>query len=395
LAGGVRIALVSPYDHQTPGGVREHVVNLDRQLREMGHETRVIAPASTSRGLAANVDRISGWIVPLRVSGSVARISPSLAVLARMRRLFARYEFDVVHLHEPLIPTVSLFALLNARSAMVGTIHGYRDASAVYRVGRPVLSRLMRRLSGRTAVSVDAMRWATRYFPGDYRIISDGVDVRRFADPSIRPLEDFADGKLNVLFVGRLEPRKGLGYLLSALPKVSALVAGVRLIVAGAYSPRDQRAWMDAARSAGDVVFTGPVPADRLPRLYRSADVFCAPSTGFEALGIVLLEAMASGLPIVTTDIEGYRTVVTHEREGLVVRPRDSTALAAALTALLLNPGRRAELAAAGRVTVQRYDWGLLARQYVDLYGESAERFALSSSGAAHRRRRRGGHAST
>ncbi len=391
----MKIALVSPYDHQTPGGVREHVINLDRRLREMGHETRLIAPASTSQGLAENVERISGWIVPLRVSGSIARISPSVAVLPRIRQLFARRHFDVVHLHEPLIPTVSLFALMNARSATVGTIHGYRDASAVYRVGRPVLSRLMRRLSGRTAVSVDAMRWAARYFPGDYRIISDGVDVRRFADPAIRPVEDFADGKLNVLFVGRLEPRKGLGYLLGALPMVSTRVASVRLIVAGAYSPSDQRAWTDAARSAGDVVFTGPVPADRLPRLYRSAHVFCAPSTGFEALGIVLLEAMASGLPIVTTDIGGYRTVVTNEREGLVVPSRDSKALAGALAAVLLNPGRRAEMAAAGAMTVQRYDWGLLARRYVDLYQESAERFALSSTAAARSRHRSGGRAST
>jgi phosphatidylinositol alpha-mannosyltransferase len=376
----VRIALVSPYDHQTPGGVREHVVNLDRHLREMGHETRVIAPASTSQGLAANVDRVSGWIVPVRVSGSVARISPSVAVLPRIRRLFARGEFDVVHLHEPLIPTVSLFALITAPSAMVGTIHGYRDTSLLYRVGRPVFSRLMRRLAGRTAVSVDAMRWAAQYFPGDYRIISDGVDVRRFADPSIRPLEEFADGKLNVLFVGRLEPRKGLGYLLGAMPMVNAHVPGVRLIVAGAYTPNDQLAWTHAARIAGDVVFTGPVVPDLLPRLYRSAHVFCAPSTGFEALGIVLLEAMASGLPIVTTAIEGYRTVVMNEHEGLVVPPRDSNALAEALRALLLNRGRREELAAGGAATVQRYDWSVITRRYVDLYAESAELSAVSSS---------------
>lgn len=391
----MRIALVSPYDHQTPGGVREHVINLDRKLREMGHETRVIAPASSSQGLAENVDRVSGWVVRLRVSGSIARVSPSLAVFPRVRRLLAEGGFDVVHVHEPLIPTVSLFALMNARSAMVGTIHGYRDTSAVYRIGRPVLSRLMRRLVGRTAVSVDAMRWAAQYFPGDYRIISDGVDVRRFADPSIRPLEDFTDGRLNVLFVGRLEPRKGLNFLLDALPTVNTIAPGTRLIVAGAYSPSEQRSWTEIARGAGEVVFTGPVPADRLPRLYRSAHVFCAPSTGFEALGIVLLEAMASGLPIVTTAIEGYRTVITNEREGLVVPPRDTKALVEALGALLLNPARRDELAAAGRITVQRYDWDILARRYVDLYTESVESFALSSSAAGHRRRRRDGHAST
>ncbi|HEV8537069.1 MAG TPA: glycosyltransferase family 4 protein [Candidatus Limnocylindria bacterium] len=394
----MRIALVSPYDHQTPGGVREHVTNLDRQLRSLGHDTTIVAPAATRPGLADNVECVSERIVALRISGSVARIALEPAIFPRVRRLFATTEFDVVHLHEPLIPAVSLFALMTARSATVGTIHGYRDASALYRFGRPILGRLMRRLDGRTAVSTDALRWASQYFPGDYRIISDGVDVSRFADPGIRPLDELSDGKLNVLFVGRLEPRKGLDYLLSALPAIRARVASVRLVVAGAYSPAERELWEGRARAAGDVVFVGPVSADRLPRVYRSAHVFCAPSTGFEALGIVLLEAMASGVPVVTTDIAGYRTVVTHERDGVVVPPRDAAALARAIAALLADPARGRALADTAASTVRRYDWALLARRYVDLYAESAEHFAargLSSSVADRRRRRPGDHAST
>jgi len=367
---------VSPYDHQMPGGVREHVLNLDRQLRALGHDTLIIAPASTATGLAENVRCVSDRIVALKISGSVARITLSLGVYPRIRRLLAAHQFDVIHLHEPLIPTVSLFALLTSRCATVGTIHGYRDTSPLYRFGRPVLDRLMRRLDSRTAVSSDALRWASRYFPGHYRIISDGVDVQRFSDRTLQPLDGLCDGRLNVLFVGRLEPRKGLGYLLDALKLIGSKVQNVRLIVAGAYSSADRRSWESAARRSGDVVFFGPVSAELLPRLYRSAHVFCAPSTGFEALGIVLLEAMASGLPIVTTDIEGYRTVVTHGAEGFLVPPRDPLALAEAISSLLVDPTRRRSMAAVGAATVQRYDWSLLARRYIDVYAEAVENFA-------------------
>lgn len=391
----MRIALVTPYDHQTPGGVREHVVNLDAQLRALGHETTVIAPAASRQGLAGNVACVSEWIVPLRISGSVARVTLSPAVYPRIRRLFRDNAFEVVHLHEPLIPTVSLIALLCSRAATVGTIHGYRDSSPLYRFGRPLLARAIRRLGARTAVSTDASRWATRYFPGDYRIISDGVDVGRFADPAIQRLRRFDDGKKNILFVGRLEPRKGLGHLLAALPMITARIPKARLIVAGAYSSADETGWRESARAAGDVVFTGPVAAADLPRVYRSADVFCAPSTGFEALGIVLLEAMAAGVPIVTTDIEGYRTVVTDGAEGFLVPPRDAARLADAIVAVLSDETRARAMTAAAAVTVRRYDWPLLARRYLELYEETAERFALSSSGAGRRRRRSDDHAST
>jgi len=376
LADRLRIALVSPYDHQVPGGVREHVVNLDQQLRELGHDTLILAPASTATGLAENVRCVSDRIVSLKISGSVARITLSLGAFLRIRHLLAAQRFDVIHLHEPLIPTVSLFALLSARCATVGTIHGYRDTSPLYRFGRPVLDRLMRRLDRRTAVSSDALRWASQYFPGDYRIISDGVDVQRFSDRSLQPLDGLRDGTLNVLFVGRLEPRKGLGYLLEALKLVGARVRNVRLIVAGAYSPSDRGRWESAAQRSGNVVFLGPVSAELLPRLYRSAHLFCAPSTGFEALGIVLLEAMASGLPIVTTDIEGYRTVVTHGAEGFLVPPRDPRALAEAIGSLLVDPARRRSMAVVGAATVQRYDWSLLARRYLDVYAEAVDHFA-------------------
>jgi phosphatidyl-myo-inositol alpha-mannosyltransferase len=366
----MKIAHVSPYDHQTAGGVREHVVNLDRQFRAMGHDVTIIAPASRRTGLAPNVICISDWVVPVPGSGSIARISLSPFVYRRIKRILVEGNFDVVHLHEPLMPVVTLFALWHSPTVTIGTIHGYRERYIVYRALQPLLRRLMDRLAARTAVSTDARAWAAQYFPGEYHLISDGVDVERFGDPTLLPIPSPADGQATILFVGRLEDRKGFPYLLQAFPAVKRVVPEARLVVVGDYSPAQAQPYREYARRHGlrDIDFVGYVDAGDLPRYYRSANVFCAPSTGFEALGIVLLEAMASGTPIVTTNIEGYRTVVTSGQDGLVVPPRDPAALAQAIITLLQDPELARRLAARGCETVQRYAWPTIARRLIHLY---------------------------
>lgn len=366
----MRIAHISPYDHQVSGGVKEHVTNLERQHRAMGHDVTVIAPASGRSGLAPNVIPISGSVLPVPGSGSIARISLSPLVYGRIRRVLAEGNFDVVHLHEPLMPAVCLFALMNSRSVTVGTIHGYRERYIIYQALRPLLKRLVDRLSARIAVSSDARDWAAQYFPGEYHIIPDGVDVERFGDPSLRPIPQFDDGKLNILFVGRLEDRKGFPYLLRAFPAVKRTVPSARLLVVGHYTREQARPYIEFVQTKGlrDVEFVGFVSGADLPRYYRTAHVFCAPSTGFEALGIVLLEAMAAGVPVVTTNIEGYRTVVTHGVDALVVPPRDPAALAGAVISLLNDERMRERMKECGHETVQKYAWPVLARRITDLY---------------------------
>jgi phosphatidylinositol alpha-mannosyltransferase len=198
------------------------------------------------------------------------------------------------------------------------------------------------------------------------------VDIERFAASSLQPIERFDDGRPNVLFVGRLEPRKGLSYLIDAFPRIRAAVPNARLIVAGHYGERVRRRWQRSAELRGlkeaDVAFVGYVPPEDLPRYYRSATVFCAPSTGFEALGIVLLEAMASGTPIVTTDIAGYRTVVSPGREALVVPPAQAPRLADAVIELLREPERRRAMGLAGQARARRYAWECVARDLIELY---------------------------
>jgi phosphatidylinositol alpha-mannosyltransferase len=190
----MKIALVSPYGHQVAGGVREHVMNLDRQFQALGHDVSVIAPASHADGLAPNVVRVSRRVVPLPGSGSIARISLSPLVDRRVKRILQTGRFDVVHVHEPLMPAVCFAALRHSKGPTIGTIHGYRGTYFVYRYLNPMLRRMMDRLAGRIAVSLDALHWAAQYFPGDYRIIPDGVDVERFGAPNLTPVQEFDDG---------------------------------------------------------------------------------------------------------------------------------------------------------------------------------------------------------
>lgn len=385
----LRVALVSPYDYPYPGGVTEHISDLDRELRAMGHSVKLIAPSSTDEeDLDDHVIKVGETIVPWPFSGSIARISVSPRVVLRVRRIFQRESFDIIHLHEPTIPPLSLAVLRESRSVNIGTFHAYRETiNPSYELGWSIFRHFLAKLHGRIAVSQATRDYMASYFPGEYRIIPNGIDVERFSAEGVRPIERFSDdGKLNILFVGRLEKRKGFRYLLRAFRIIKAAIPEARLLVVGAYDKEDKAPFVRYARhfSLHDVKFVGYVSREELPRWYRTAHVFCAPSTGYESFGIVLLEAMASGVPIVASDIDGYRSVLQHGAQGELVPPEDEEALAEAIICLLRAPERRAAYAAAGRARAPRYDWSNVARQVVDFYLETLEeRRHLKASGAA------------
>ncbi len=366
----MKIAQVSPYDHQTPGGVREHVIYLTAALTALGHEVKILAPASKRQNLPTNVICVSDRVVPLRVNGSTVRITPSLRAFREIKRILQEERFDVVHIHEPLVPALSLFALLQSKGVTVGHFHGYRERYVLYEWGGRLLRHMIDQLDGRAAVSATAQRGAERYFPGKYEIIPDGVDTERFGNPSLLPIGRFTDGKLNILFVGRMDPRKGLPYLFQAFPLIKSAVSEARLIVVGAFSREEKKPWVLEAWRNGwrDIHFVGYVSPEEIPRYYHTAHVFCAPSTGSEALGIVLLEALASGTPVVASDIEGYRTALTHGREGLLVQPADPTKLAEAIVHLLRDPDLRRSMGQRGRLTAQQYAWPVVAQRTLEMY---------------------------
>jgi phosphatidylinositol alpha-mannosyltransferase len=362
----MKIALVSPYDWSVMGGVNNHIAHLAEQFVALGHSVHIVAAGS--KPATSDICPITtiGRPIPLRVSGSVARITLSLRSAGRVRELLEEEDFDIVHVHEPFMPQLPIQFLRYSTAVNVGTWHAARDSNFVYLYGRRLIKRWATKLDGKIAVSSAAVKHIEKYFPGYYNIIPNGVDIEHF-EKDYEKLPEFDDGKRNVLFVGRPEKRKGLKFLIRAFVGVQRELPDTRLIVVGAGKfGRYERAVRNARLQ--NVRFRSHVSFDELPRYHHSSHVFCAPNTGFESQGIVLLEAMAAGLPIVASNIDGFAGVVTHGVEGLLVRPEDPQALADALVELLRDPARCEEMAARGRHRSQFYSWDRVSRQVLSYY---------------------------
>jgi len=380
----MKIGLVSPYDYAAPGGVREHIGALDAKFREMGHDVVILTPNSKDGREEHHDNVISlGRVTPLRINGSTARITLSMWLTHRVRQILHEEQFDVLHIHEPLMPALPLTVLRCSETINVATFHAHGQSYASnlgYLVGKAIVRRRVRKLHGRIAVSNTARQFVESYFPGDYTVIPNGINLEWWQQPA-KPIERFADGRPNVLFLGRLENRKGLKYLIRAFQQVRQEVPKARLIVAGEGRLRkgfERYVWQHDLE--GDVFFTGFIPADERRRYFATADVFCAPSTGQESFGIVLLEAMACGKAIVASNIDGYRDVVTNRREALLVPVKNEDAIASALVELLSNPVRRQELAERGRQTVQQYSWSRVAGWILDYISQVRDRSGTADS---------------
>ena len=362
----MKIALVSPYDWAVSGGVNNHIRHLAERFVALGHEPHIIAPGAQPAVSTICPITTIGRPIPLRVSGSVARITLSLRTAGKVQRVLSDTDFDIVHVHEPYMPQLPIQFLRYSTTVNVGTWHAARASNFYYVYGRRLIQRWQRKLDGKIAVSVAAVKHIEKYFPGYYNIIPNGVDVEHFAR-DVEPLAEFEDGKRNVLFVGRPEKRKGLKYLIRAFVGVQRAIPDSRLIVVGA---GEFDRYETAVRNARlrDVVFRSNVPYDELPRYHHTAHVFCAPNTGFESQGIVLLEAMAAGVAIVASNIDGFAGVVTHGVEGLLVRPEDPQPLADALVELLRDPERSRQMAEHGRERAQYFSWDRVSQQVVSYY---------------------------
>ncbi len=367
----MKIALVSPYDFAYPGGVANHISCLERHLTAAGHEVRVIAPAS--RVIPDFGDRFIpvGKPRPLPVSGSIARITISPWLSSQIKAILSREKFDIIHLHEPLMPMLCTTVLRLADVPTVGTFHasgGKPWYDLFTPAGKFLLNKWFKKLNGRIAVSEPALKYVSKYFPADYTIIPNGVDPRHFC-PDVPPIDKFSDGKLNILFVGRLEKRKGLDYLLEAYKEIKREIPGSRLIVVGP-GTRLHRKYERQIRRNGpkDVAFMGHVAYDELPGYYKTAHIFCAPAIGRESFGIVLLEAMATGKPIVATNIEGYTSVVTDGAEGLLVPPRNAKELSKAIISLMADETLRQQMGTKGRLKALDYDWERITQRLLNYY---------------------------
>jgi phosphatidyl-myo-inositol alpha-mannosyltransferase len=370
----MKIALVSPYDFASPGGVVSHISCLEQQFTRMGHDVKIIAPASAAVYTIGDRFIRIGTPRPVPVSGSVARITLSIRLEAQIKEVFEREKFDICHLHEPLMPTLCTTVLRLKKSPMVGTFHA-SGGKPWYTMFSPImkwyLDRWFRKLDGRIAVSEVAWKYVHPFFPADYQIIANGVDTHHF-NGSVQPQERFTDGKCNILFVGRLEARKGFEYLLEAYRLIKPEFPDCRLIQVGP-GVLFRKKFERRIRRYGlpDVYFTGYSTYDDLPRYYKTADIACFPSTGRESQGIVLLEAMSVGKPVIASNIDGYNSVLTDGVEGIAVPAKNPEKLAEALLRLLKDKQLREQMGARGKSRAAQYEWSTIAAKLIKFYQDT------------------------
>jgi len=388
----MKIALVSPYDFAYPGGVAYHISSLERQFTQAGHQVKIIAPSSKAiKELDDRFIRIGRpWPIPAR--GTVPRIAISQTMSSKIKQVLERENFDIIHLHEPFMPMLCINVLRFSNTVNVGTFHAY-DGSPGYEFGKPLTTVMLKRwfakLDGKIAVSRPAMEYVSEYFPGEYSIIPNGIDLKHFS-PDVPPIDEFCDDKVNILFVGRLEKRKGLSYLLGAFQIIKKEMPESRLIVVGPGTVLRRRyeEWV-WNKNLKDVIFTGQVSYGDLPRYYRTADIFCAPATGGESFGFVLLEAMAMGKPIVASKIAGYASVLTDGAEGLLVPPKDKGSLAQSIISLLADKSLRQQMGARGRLKAQDYSWERVAQRVLEYYSKVLSEFTGRKSTSFRQRVKR------
>ena len=374
----MRIAQVSPYDFSYSGGVQRHIASLSRELHSRGHEVSILAPCTRNEPAVdiGDVDlRSFGRSVPIPTAGSIARISFSVWHDWRLKSMLENEKFDIVHVHEPLMPMLSLTASRFSPSTTIGTFHAYNEGRGRgYMLLNKVLNRGAVRLNGRIAVSEPAKHFANRYFEADYTVIPNGLDVDYFSAPVTRP-STLKEDAMNLVFVGRVnEPRKGLRYALGAYSLLKWQYPEMRLIVVGAGVPDRESYRIIGERSLDDVVFVGPVSEEELPGYYQHADIFLAPNTGKESFGFIIVEAMSASTPIVASNISGFASVMTDGKEGLMFPPKDEAAMAEAIKTLVENPALRVQLGVGGRATVNQYRWSHVADSVLNYYNEVQEK---------------------
>lgn len=367
----MKVLLACPYDWNAPGGVQSHVRGLAAALLERGHEVRVLAPG---RGRARET-----WVrfvsLPYSISyaGTVAPIGVGPYSVRAIRRQIGAFSPDVVHVHEPFTPSTSMYTALSASGTpVVATFHAYLNRSRLLAVAAPVLRPVAKRIARSIAVSSAAAAFASGplgYLP---TIIPNGVDTKAFAEAGTVAPSGLPDGRV-VLWVNRLDPQKGFSVALGAFGRMARANDDLTLVVAGDGPERDlERALPSELRDR--IVMLGNVPHDTLPGYFAAADAFISPATGQESFGIVLIEAMAAGAPVVASDIPGYREVVTSGENGLLVPSGSAEALADAVGAVLADPKLSKRLTGMGRTRAAEFDWGVVAGRIESVYQDAIAR---------------------
>ncbi|MGB6244923.1 glycosyltransferase family 4 protein [Gordonia sp. (in: high G+C Gram-positive bacteria)] len=360
----MKIGMICPYSFDVPGGVQAHVIELAEVFIRRGHEVRVLAPAGPDLDLPDYFDS-AGPALGIPYNGSVSRVTFSPKAYHRLRRWIEVNAFDVLHVHEPNAPSLSMLSLMVATGPIVTTFHTATTKSLWLTVFDSMLRQYRERISGKIAVSELARRWQMESLGNDAVEIPNGIDVASFADAV--PLEGFPKPGRTVMFLGRYdEPRKGIDILMRGLPRIVEEFPDVTVLVVGG---GDEKALRRRARElSGHLHFLGMVDDETKARALASADVYVAPNLGGESFGIVLVEAMAAGAAVVASDLVAFQRVLDGGTAGRVVETGSPVALADAVVELLGDEGARQQLIARGRARADRYDWSRVADQIQRVY---------------------------
>ena len=352
--------MVCPYSFDAPGGVQNHALQLCAELRRRGHDVSLIAPGTESAVVPEWVCT-TGRSVPIPYNGSVARLALWPGSRARLRRWIQEGDFDLVHVHEPNAPSLSMMTLKYAEGAFVATYHSSSERSIMLKLAMPLLEPLLHKVRAGIAVSHEARRWLLSHVAGDQVLIPNGVDTEFYAEaaaalhPSTGPATDPAHSR-RIVFLGRFdEPRKGLPLLLKALPTVQQECGDVQLVIMGSGDRQHLESDLER-RGLHAEIHQLPSEAEKAA-LLAGADVYVAPNTGGESFGIVLIEAMSAGAPVVASDIPAFTAVTDGGRAGRLFPNRNADALAKALIEVLTDSDVSDQLREAGTHTCAQYDW--------------------------------------
>jgi phosphatidylinositol alpha-mannosyltransferase len=358
--------MVCPYSFDVPGGVQAHVLQLAEEMRRRGHFVSVLVPASPEAHAELPDFVVSGGkAVPIPYNGSVARLRFGPGTHRKVKKWLVEGQFDVLHLHEPNAPSLSMLALMIAEGPIVATFHTSTTKSLTLSVFQGILRPWHEKIVGRIAVSDLARRWQMEALGSDAVEIPNGVDVQQLATAS--PLPGYPKPGKSVLFLGRFdEPRKGMAVLLGALPALVERFPELEVLIVGRGDEEGLRE--QAGPLASHLNFLGQVDDDEKASALRSVDLYCAPHTGGESFGIVLVEAMAAGTPVVASNLDAFRRVLEDGQAGRLVPVEDPVALADAMITVMEDDGLRARYVAAAEVAVRRYDWPVVADQIMRVY---------------------------
>lgn len=371
MSDSLRVAILSPYDFNYHGGVNSHVINLHHQLVDKGLHSKIIAPFSGDIPSAPDWLIPFGKSIPLKIGGSIARVSLSLKTYFQIRKFLSEHFFDIIHVHEPFGGAITLGAIhpkIQKDSVRVATFHSFEGSSMYKFLPDKFLRFFFNNLDGKIAVSDSAKNYINKFLESDYKIIPNGIDLTEETIEDQYHLID--DKKINILFVGRFEKRKGLFFLIQAYLNLKQKYENIRLLIAGGGELDRESQKILSSRNPVDIIFLGEVTELQKKNLFNKAHIFCAPSTGQESFGIVLLESMRSETCLVATNIEGYKNVVQHMNQGLLSDPKNVSSLQGNLEMLINDEKLRKQLGANGLKSVQKYDWDLVSRDVLSFYRE-------------------------